>query len=92
MPDNINKSDLQENLRIGREVKQMTQSKGWQQHVLPQIEQLRDGAIFELKDAEGLEGFYKIKQTVEAIDTILGLIDFEIEQGEQARKQLQSME
>ncbi len=87
--DNEKKQDYQNNLKISQVISSFTNSEGWQDIIRPALEKKRALFLQEMKTAEKLEDFYRIKYGVEAINSMFELIAFCLKQGESAVNMLE---
>lgn len=86
------KQDYEENLRIARSVSTMINTTGWQEVIKPAIEDEKKDAIKTLCDATKLDReYFKSQGKVEMINTLRGLIDFCLQQGEVAGEKLDKL-
>lgn len=84
-------TELQEKVKSGEKLRELTLHPGWKDVLVPRFEVLRNNMINEMLTQKlDLTGFQLVQQSINAVDNILKGIDFAIAQGEEADLRLKS--
>jgi len=87
------RTELQETVNAGAKLRDLLRHPGWKDVLRPRFDKMREAMIDQfLTSPLDLAGFQLIQQSVNALDNIIGGIDFAIEKGESAELSLKAKE
>jgi hypothetical protein len=83
------KTELQQKAADADMLHELISLPGWKEVLKPRLDRMREGLIAKmLSEQLDLQGFVFLQQSVNAVDSIMGGIDFGIAQGEDAKEKL----
>jgi len=92
MMDNETRAELIEDAEAFRAIDEMVKTTGWQNVVIPRIEQLKESSMKTLITATNYRDIVRAQETVKAVEDILLTLMMKMKMGEEAIELLDKQE